>query len=157
MSNIKTLIEEFNKAVDSGLIKMSVDHDCGHAYNGWTGQVWDLLSSVAEEIGGDDLDEWEEVTNERLSEDDPGLLCVPEFINTLIKEAGGTDDDRVTSCDDCCSGMDANHTGHTVEEVCDYLQDFMNQQTEMDPDNLAHHRTWFRFDLMEDYIKTHKK
>lgn len=157
MSNTTSLIEQFNLAVDSGTIKMTVDHDCGHAYNSWSGPLWDLLSGLAQEVGGEDLDEWEEATNERLSKDDPGLICVPEFINTLITQAGGKLEDRVTACDDECSGMNAEHKGKTVEEACDYLQDFMDQLTHMDPDNKEHHNSWFRFDLMEAYIKKNKK
>jgi hypothetical protein len=39
----------------------------------------------------------------------------------------------------------------------EYLQAFMDQQAGMDPDNLEHSKSWFRFDLMEAYIKAHKK
>ena len=153
-TNMTSLIEQFNKGVDDGTIKMTVDHDCGHAYNGWSGPLYDLLDGLAEEVGGDDRDEWDEATNERLSEDDPGLLCVPDFINTLIEEDGGKTpgNDGVTSCECQCP----NEACETVEGRVDYLQDFMDQQVTMGGD-IQHSREWFRFDLMEAYIKKNKK
>jgi hypothetical protein len=39
---------------------MTVDYDCGHAYNGWTGQLWDLFSEVVEAIGEESYESnWE--------------------------------------------------------------------------------------------------
>jgi hypothetical protein len=155
VESVELLIQRFNKGVDSGVIKMTVDHDCGHAYNGWQGQLYDLLSDLAEAMGEEEHEEFQAATDERLSEDDPGLLCVPDFINTLIKEDGGKTPGNqfVTSCECQCPDEQCS----TVEGRVEYLQAFMDQQAGMDPDNLEHSKSWFRFDLMEAYIKAHKK
>ena len=87
MENLHTLCQMFDDGVTSGTIKMTVDHDCGHAYNGWEGQYYTLLSDLADNRSDEDQDGWQQHPNDRLSEDDPGLVCVPEFINTLIKVA----------------------------------------------------------------------
>lgn len=39
----------------------------------------------------------------------------------------------------------------------EYLQAFMDQERDMDPDNLEHSKKWYRFDLMERYIQENKK
>ena len=150
MSNIKELITQFNKGVDDGTIRMEVGYDCGHAYNGWTGQLWDLLSGLAQEIGGEDEEEWEEVTNERLSEDDPGLLCVPELINTLIEEDGGKTpgNDMVVACDCGC---------YQDLEPEEYLQDFMDQVEATYGTDIDYARARYRFDLMKAHIQATKK
>ncbi len=155
MDNIKSLCEAFNQGVDSGAIRMTVDHDCGHAYNGWTGQLYDVLTGLAENLSEEDQEAWEQETSERLSEDDPGLFCVPEFINTLIKEDGGKTpgNDGVTSCECECP----ENSMETVEARVEYLQGFMDQLKEMDQENMTHNREWFRFDLMEAYIKANRK
>lgn len=155
MDNITSLCQRFDEGVDSGAIRMTVDHDCGHAYNGWSGQLLDILEGLAENLSPEDQEEWEEHTNERLSEDDPGLYCVPDFINTLIKEDGGKTpgNDRVTSCECQCPDEHFN----TPEESADYLQAFMDQLEEMDQGNSSHNKEWFRFDLMEAYILSVRK
>jgi hypothetical protein len=156
MENIESLCEAFNKGVDSGVIRMTVDHDCGHAYNSWSGQLYDVLTDLAENLSEEDQEAWEQETSERLSEDDPGLFCVPEFINSLIKKDGGrtTGNQSVVACECRCP----ENSMKTVEDRVEYLQSFMNQLKEMkSSEDLAHYSQWFRFDLMEAYIKANQK
>jgi hypothetical protein len=155
MDNITSLCQRFDEGVDSGAIRMTVDHDCGHAYNGWSGQLLDILEGLAENLSPEEYEEWEEHTNERLSEDDPGLYCVPEDINLLIKENGGKTpgNHSVVACDCLCFEDQCS----TPEGKADYFQAFMYQLEEMDPQNSQHNRSWYRFDLMEAYIKATRK
>ncbi len=155
METLSTLCQMFDDGVESGTIKMTVDHDCGHAYNGWSGQYLDLLQVMADNLSPEDSVLWEEHTNDRLSEDDPGLYCVPDFINTLIKLDDGRTpgNDGVTSCECQCP----DGAFDTVEGGVDYLKGFMTQLEDMDQENTKHNREWFRFDLMEAYIKANQK
>lgn len=152
--NAEQLIALFDKGRQDKTIRMAVDYDAGHAYNGWQGPGWDAIHAAQDrgEIPDEEWAAFEEYENEELSEADPGLMCVPELINDLIAfDAGATPgNDRVVA-DECADDMVSS-----AEEAAEYLQAFMGQLEEYygSPEDVARGAKWYRFDLMTAYVRS---
>ncbi len=145
---LKNFISMFDNAFAKDKLEYIVDYDAGHAYNAYTGPVFEHLDEMAQkDLSDDEYDLFDEYTSGELGESDSAAcICPPKLLEDIATAAGLPVGYTGDGCwDDQCA---------TPEGAVETLENFMDQVRNYsgDAQETARREADWHFDLVQKYV-----